>query len=528
MFQSPLVKVAVRPVEGPKPGLCVADSWAEAKLERDKVAGRYDEAIGFTFPGRAGINSGPEASQVYDDTAVIAAPEFASNIQAGIMPNFAKWASHMAGVLIEDEEDKAELRTLLEPVDNYIFDMINSSNAASEIHEALLDLSIGTGLLRVDKGAGLHPLNTRAVPMRAFSFTVGADGQPCKVFEERWLHLHEIEADYPGIRHPLDLVEMVVPEAKPRKIRLVEAWCKDEADRRGSRWNMSVFYPDKNNHVGLEDSASGAGACPYVGPFRWSKGSGEAWGRGPVFNVLPSLRTVNYAMMALIDHADMALMGIWSIEDDGVVNTDTVTLEPGALIPKAPGSKGLENLRPGQDFNIQQFMLEEHRKHIKRALYTDELGDPDKSPKTATEVQQRMANLSRRIGSPFGRLVLELVLPFIRRVVYVLKEQGLIKLPVVDGKEITLIPTSPLAQSQRYDDIDAVERYSALIINSFGREVLNLVLDQNATATYLADRFPIPAKLLRPKEKQTEAMGMMQGMMGGGGQPAGPGEPAPV
>ena len=48
---------------------------------------------------------------------------------------------------------------------------------------------------------------------------------------------------------------------------------------------------------------------------------------------------------------------------------------------------------------------------------------------SATEVAERMADLSRQIGSSFGRLQSEFINPLIRRVIYILKKQGRITLP---------------------------------------------------------------------------------------------------
>lgn len=508
----------------------IAQIYAAAKAERHKIEALYDEAITLSVAGRAGFSSTADSSQIYDEVVSVAVGEFASNVQAGIMPNFSRWASHMVGILIEDPTERANVRSALELVDGYLFNMINSSNANSEVHESLLDLALGTGCLRVDKGPGEHPLNVRSVPIRSLCFTTGSDGKPDCVFEERELYPSAWDIDYPDIDLPpdLDKYDDVRPPAmadvagQPGKLKGVESWQRDWTEPSAHKWICRVFFPQHNNHIGLEYDKRGVGCSPYVGPFRWSKGSGEDWGRGPLVNLLPALRTVNYAMSALIDHADFALAGVYTYDDDGILNPDTIRLEPGALIPRAPGSRGLENLRPGADFNIQQFMLEDKRKAIRQGLYTDELGDPNRSPKTATEVQQRMANLARRIGSPFGRLIMELIIPFVHRSVYVLKDQGLIKMPTVDGQKIALIPTSPLAQAQRFDDIDAIDRYTAIIRDRFGTEGLNLVVDIGETADYLADRFPVPQRLLRPKdvrdkliEQMTEAVASGQGQSAG-------------
>ena len=82
------------------------------------------------------------------------------------------------------------------------------------------------------------------------------------------------------------------------------------------------------------------------------------------------------------------------------------------------------------------------------------LGTPnEKTPMSATEVAERMADLSRQIGSAFGRLQAELVNPVLQRVVYILKKQGRIKIPVINGREIKIKSSSPLAQAQHQQDV---------------------------------------------------------------------------
>jgi hypothetical protein len=89
------------------------------------------------------------------------------------------------------------------------------------------------------------------------------------------------------------------------------------------------------------------------------------------------------------------------------------------------------------------------------------LGTPnEKTPMTATEVAERMADLSRQIGAAFGRLQAELVNPVLQRVIYILKKQGRIKIPVVNGREIKIRSSSPLAQAQQQQDVATIDRFS--------------------------------------------------------------------
>lgn len=487
---------------------------------RDKVASRYDEASGFALPGRDGITKGPDQSEIYDDTAVIAVPEFASRVQQGVIPNFSEWAGYVAGILISGEE-KDELTRALEPVNGFLFEMLNASNFAVEANESFIDLALGTMALRLDEGTLDNPFNARAVPLRSLVFCVGPDGLPDPVYETRKVPLNTVQVHYPQAKLPDDLFAGEDPYGE---VTLVEAWHRDWSRPTEHHYRQSVFVPDRDNRSIMEEWHHGAGSKPIV-VSRWGKASGEGWGRGPLFNLLPSLRKVNFAERALLDHTDIALAGIWTLEDDGVVNTETVRLEPGTLVPVALGSQGLKNVAPGADFNIANFVLNEARENIRKALYTEQLGNPNKTPMSATEVEQRMAELARAIGAPFGRLILEFVMPVVVRCTYILRRRGMIKLPKVDGKEIKLIPTSPLAQAQRFEDVGNLQRFGQTLQGILGPEGTNIAIDQPEFAIELAEKLQIPKRIVRPKAKQEQIMqaltnmaAQQQGAGGGGGQ----------
>jgi len=142
--------------------------------------------------------------------------------------------------------------------------------------------------------------------------------------------------------------------------------------------------------------------------------------------------------------------------------------------------------------------------NIKRALYNDMLGNPDRTPATATEIAERQADLSRRMGASFGRLQAELVQPVLQRVVYILKKQGRIEIPTVNGREIKVRAVSPLAQAQANQDISVVARYLELIGNGFGPEMLQLLIDGEQTAIYLARKFGVPESLIRDEEQRRQ------------------------
>jgi hypothetical protein len=208
----------------------------------------------------------------------------------------------------------------------------------------------------------------------------------------------------------------------------------------------------------------------------------------------------------------MAISGIYQMEDDGVINPDTIQLVPGSIIPKAMGSQGLQPIQAAGRFDVAQLVLSDMRLNIKRALYNDMLGNPDKTPATATEVAERMADLSRRIGSAFGRLQAELVQPVLQRVIYILKKQGRIEVPSVNGREVKVRSVSPLAQAQSNQDISSVARFLELVGGAFGPEMLQLLVDGEQTAIHLAKKFGVPESLIRDEEQRRQIAALAQQM----------------
>jgi hypothetical protein len=209
----------------------------------------------------------------------------------------------------------------------------------------------------------------------------------------------------------------------------------------------------------------------------------------------------------------MSISGMYQVEDDGVINVDNIALIPGTVIPKAAGSAGLQPIAQAGNFNVSDLVLRDMRTNIKKALYNDMLGNPnEKTPMSATEVAERQADLSRQIGAAFGRLQAELVNPVLARVIYILKKQGRIEIPTVNGKEVQIKSSSPLAQAQYQADVVNIDRFLGLIQGRVGPQLLNAMIKQDEVAKYIAKKLGIPEELIRSPEEMAQMMQQMQQM----------------
>ena len=80
----------------------------------------------------------------------------------------------------------------------------------------------------------------------------------------------------------------------------------------------------------------GNGSNPFI-CFRWSKCAGEVYGRGPLINALSAIKTTNLTIELILENAQMAISGVYQMEDDGVINPDTIQLSPGIYHTKSYG-----------------------------------------------------------------------------------------------------------------------------------------------------------------------------------------------
>ena len=485
--------------------------YEKAKAFRENWVPLFEECYEYALPQRESFYAETAGQRrddkIFDETAVVGVQEFASRLQHGIVPNFARWADFVAGSEVPPEE-RDRIDNELDEVTEYVFEVIQNSNFGQEVHESFMDLAVGTGVLAVEEGDSLNPVVFSAIPLPHVVLDTGPDDRIDHVYRERKkVPFEHLQLMYPKGKFDPKVMALMSTDNTTDVLELV---CRDYSKR-----NEEAYYHyaicQRTKTLLYSKEMKGVGSNPFV-CFRWTKCAGEVYGRGPLLNALSAIKTTNLTVELILENAQMAISGIYQMEDDGVINPDTIQLVPGSIIPKAMGSSGLQPINAAGRFDVAQLVLSDMRLNIKRALYNDMLGNPDKTPATATEVAERMADLSRRMGAAFGRLQSELVQPVLQRVVYILKKQGRIELPTINGREVKVKPTSPLAQAQANQDISSVARFLELVGGVFGPEMLQLLIDGEEVAVHLAKKFGVPDRLIRDEEQRKQIAALAQQM----------------
>jgi len=489
------------------------ERYERAKSKRENFVPLFEECYEYSLPQRESFYHETigqrRDDKIFDETAVVGVQEFASRLQSGLVPNFARWADLTAGSEVP-KEDREDINNELDEVTEYVFEVIQNSNFAQEVHESFMDLAVGTGVLVCEEGNAVQPVSFSAIPLPHVILDTGPDDKIDHVYRERkGIRFDQLPILYPKAQLNPQLQSMMTNSAD-KTTTVLELICRDYSVKNEEAY-LSYAFCMTTNTVIYTKAMKGIGSNPFI-CFRWSKCAGEVYGRGPLINALSAIKTTNLTVELILENAQMAISGVYQMEDDGVINPDTINLVPGSIIPKAMGSAGLQPIQAAGDFNVAQLILSDMRLNIKRALYNDMLGNPDRTPASATEVAERMADLSRRIGSAFGRLQAELVQPVLQRVIYILKKQGRIEVPTVNGREVKVKSVSPLAQAQANQDISSIARFLELVNGTFGPEMTMVLINSEETAAHLAKKFGVPDSLIRDEEERKQIVAMMQQM----------------
>ena len=509
----------------------------EQLLQRHKIAQNrkedfrslYEDAMEYALPQRnlysgdyENNNGGRKKMvRVFDSTAINSTQRFANRLQSGIFPPQRKWCRLEPGSDIPADR-RAEAQRALDMYSEKMFAVLKQSNFDIAMGEFLLDLAVGTAVMLVQPGDAVSPINFIPVPQYLVSFEEGANGQVDNVYRRMRLKGEAISQQWPDAVISQELQTMI-DEKPTEEVELVEATVYDY--ERGD-YCYHVIHPKSTSELVYRRIKT----SPWV-VSRYMKVAGEIYGRGPVLTALPDIKTLNKTLELLLKNASLAITGVYTAADDGVLNPATVRIVPGAIIPVARngGSQG-EALKPlprAGDFNVSQIIINDLRANIKRTLLDESLPPDNMSARSATEVVERMKELAQNLGSAFGRLINETMIPIVTKMLEVMDQGGLIDLPLrVNGLEIKVSPVSPLAMAQNMDEINNIMQFMQ-IAQSMGPEG-QMAIKAGAAMDYIADKLGVPA-IVRTNEQERKAMmdQMMQAAQQAQAQQAPQEQPAP-
>ena len=454
----------------------------------------YDMALPQRGMGNAFGLSPRRGESLFDGTALDGVDQLAASVMGHLTPNFTPWFGVKAGIDCTNDE-KAMLTPALEKSSAVMVNHLSRSNFIVEFHQTILDLVVaGTACLAVEENkiGAYTAFRFTAIPLQDVVMDEGDDGRLTKTYRTLLLAKHEIEN-----RYNIADLSLVAPHIKPR-------------DETQEYEVLEAVVPSAHGFtlyaMMVEDGALKApllrqemAYSPYIN-FRWMKSPSDVYGRSPVMKALPDIKTANKVVELILKNASIAVTGIWQAEDDGVLNPANIQLVPGAIIPKAMGSKGLTPLEMPGRFDVSQLVLDDLRARIRHALLIDRLPQLNGQRMTATEIVERSNEMTLLLGATYGRLQTELLDPLIHRLYDILRRRGeIVDLPL-DGRMVAIEYRSPLARAQSARFASDILSFLTNV-QSLGAEATGSI-DITRTVRFLADIMGVPSDMVREEFEQ--------------------------
>ena len=482
--------------------------FLKMKERRQAWENLWKECYDYALPQRERDSVYPGATQrpsdLFDGTAEDAVVQLASSMFAELTPPWSRWFNLKAGANNDSGLEASATLEKIAEIMQYNFDL---SNFALEVHQCFLDVvTAGTASLlfeeaRIGDSSAFH---FKAVPLTELYIDESASGRPDITFRRSSANGSLLKSRFPLASLPDEFMEKLNKDSMSVAEILEAVLPRDTGGYEYTAFIISDSFGffGEGNFLLLKKGVFSA--SPFIN-FRWQKVPGEVYGRSPVMSALPDIKTANKVVELILKNAAISVTGIWQAEDDGVLNPANIKLIPGAIIPKAVGSKGLTPLQAAGNFDVSQLVLSDLRERIRHTLLNDRLGQINSPVMTATEVLERSAAMARILGATYGRIASELLTPIIVRAINILNRRGEISPVVIDGRAIKLEYASPLARKQARESAQNILYWISSVaqMGQSGFAAVNLT----ETARKLGQILGVPQSLIKSDEEvQTAAV----------------------
>jgi hypothetical protein len=474
----------------------IVKKFAKLKADRTNWDSYWEEIAEYILPRKDNVYGNVVAGEkkhnrLYDSTSIHSNELLASALHSMLTNPTDVWFALSTGE--KDLDKNTEVRQYLQDCVKIITQTLNTSNFQTQIHETYLDLgSIGTSVLRMEEDDDML-IRFFSNPIYGSYVEENSRGDIDTVYRCYDYTLRQIEQEFG------DEVFDAFPDLKRtyEKEPLYKCEIVHAVEPRNGKW-ASIHVLKKQEYV-LRDADFNEN--PHAVP-RWSKISGEKYGRSPGMKALSDIKMLNQMMKTLIRVAQKVADPPLMVPDNGFL-MPLKTVPGGTNIYRAGTKDRIEPLQTNARLDIGAELLEQTRVRVRQAFFIDQLQLQDGPQMTATEVNQRIEEQLRIMGPILGRLNNELLKPIIDRTYAILFRKN--KLPdapdLLKGKELEIQYTSQIAKAQKAAGANTLNR----VIQSVGPliEMNPTVMDvfnSDEAVRIHADIFGLPEEMLNNQD----------------------------
>lgn len=473
--------------------------WVDRQLQKiaDLVYIHKGDFVVERWPGQITTTS------IFDNTAIEAANRLASYIHGGLTNTSSKW---FALQMRDTVQSPFSLSQWLDQVSNIMLEDFNSSDSgfSAAMHEFFLSLvTLGTACMFVEDTLtkGIRFTN---IHLSEVYILEDECGRVDTVFRKFKISARQAasywgkDALHPQVQNLLekepDTTFEVLHSVQPRE---------DFADGAYEKFEYESIYIDLQHRHEIKTGYFYE--LPYV-VARFSKRTGEVYGRSPAWDCLPAIQMINQMSKEILRAQQLKNLPPMLVADDGVMMP--LNIIPNGIImggvDPISGQNRIQPLPIGGSLQESMLMIERTENIIKQSFYVDQLYDKPGTPITATEEVQKQQDSARSLTPQINRCETEAINPLIKIVFGIKLRAGQLGQPPVamDTKHIKVEYLSPVAKLNKMQDAQAVQRWLSTVggLAQMDPTVLEAV-DTREASKYIAVATGMPTFLIRSDEE---------------------------
>ncbi|HDZ26741.1 MAG TPA: hypothetical protein ENH65_09575, partial [Candidatus Aminicenantes bacterium] len=334
----------------------------------------------------------------------------------------------------------------------------------TQMHEFYIDLC---GFCTGNMFIGADPINYlffKTCPYGQYRIAENYKGLVDVVYRAYPETARNLETEFEGESLPDDVKKALADDRYEEKFQIVHAvWPQTDVDIGG----VPAMFPFQYAYFASAGGMTAGGEhviekggffeFPYA-VARWSKDSGEKYGRGPGIDNMPDIKTLQKQEKSILKAGQKAVDPPLDIPPG---YRTAIRTGPAGLNFRAQGTEGIRPLYEfGANIPIGADLAEQRRERIKKAFYNDVfmlLQNIQKGQMTIPELMERIQEKLIILGPVIGRLHHEATGPIIERSYGILARQFPPVLPelpeILVNQDIEIEYISPLAKAQRAAEI---------------------------------------------------------------------------
>ena len=451
--------------------------YKKLKGDRKRVEQQWQDIETYVVPFRGEFSEDMtdenqhnwERPEIYDSTAIHAATSLASAVVDSLVnPNSRWFSAEFQAPEMNDEQIAVEW---IEESVKRVYQAIQESDFNLEIQETLLDdVGFGTAVM-MEREVGTDTwegVDFEAIPLKSAFFECDHKGQVQYLFR-RYMWTPVQAYSYFGEDTPADIIEQAQGSSKV-DIKEEYALCiyprPENKNAETGRQLAPKLRPWGECWVRITGCQQiGEESGYYERPMyvtRWSKTTESKHGNSPAFVAMPAIKTLNKLRQ-------LDLRAREKVVDPALLTTERgllgdIDLQPSGLTVLR-SIDDLKAFESGANFMATENTIERLQADIRQMFFVDQLLLPPMqgNPATATEIQARLQQVWRLLGTAVSRIQKELLDPIIERTFSMMFRAGqLPEMPDVmreGNSKMDIVYLGILARNQKSEQADQIVQF---------------------------------------------------------------------